>query len=199
MTSKRKIHNEYSETSKHNKKNHDRTLETITSAGVIPYTIVDGEYYFMLQYSYKRKWYEDFGGKAEHIDKSSLDTAFRELVEETNASIFNDKSESKEDYLLCKENELELHWKNYNNNISHVSHRSYNYYNKFCKYKLYFVHIPEHIARNAIPSKFGDQEYEQNKHRIVTGVDFRKLKQIIMTKQINPRITMNAANMFVPI
>jgi 8-oxo-dGTP pyrophosphatase MutT (NUDIX family) len=58
------------------------------SAGVIPYTYIDGVLHFLLQkedvpHMKKAKGWNDFGGKPEKTDKNSMETAVREFNEET--------------------------------------------------------------------------------------------------------------------
>ena len=56
------------------------------SAGIIPYTLINGRMYFLL--GYERKSWSGFIGSSEN-DETPIDTAVREFNEET-ALIFND-------------------------------------------------------------------------------------------------------------
>lgn len=64
------------------------------SAGIILYTRKDGQELFLLQQYYDQvtsKWiWEDFGGKSEASDKSIMDVAIRECLEELNSDITYD-------------------------------------------------------------------------------------------------------------
>lgn len=62
----------------------------IRAAGIIPYTLLNDNLYFLLQN--KNEMYEDFGGKTENIDKSAIDTALRECSEESNKILIFNKN-----------------------------------------------------------------------------------------------------------
>ena len=68
----------------------------IRAAGILLYTKVDGEIYFLFTRYGGRVW-EDVGGKTDIVDKDAIDTATRECGEETNcAFVSSTKVETKE-------------------------------------------------------------------------------------------------------
>lgn len=60
------------------------------AAGILPFTIINNNIYFLLQFSNTfPKIYSDFGGKREQCDQDIIETAAREFAEETNGIFFN--------------------------------------------------------------------------------------------------------------
>lgn len=59
------------------------------AAGIMPYTIINNNIYFLFQKpNNKKSFYTDFGGKREEYDHSIIRTAAREFSEETNGCFF---------------------------------------------------------------------------------------------------------------
>jgi hypothetical protein len=73
----------------------DYNINTIYSAGILPYTIVDNTPYFLLGRDTTDGTWSDFGGRCEPIDQGKAEnTACREFYEETAGSVL--------DFRICK-------------------------------------------------------------------------------------------------
>lgn len=161
-----------------------RYNEPCTAAGIIYYTIVDNEVYFMLQHNITKHRYEDFGGKAEHKDKTAYGTAVREAVEETNASIFTGITKSKVSFEKKKNTEIWRH------------HQNFNKYRKLCysqyipesKYMLYITYLPPRLAKHLTPNRFGTKEFEEDVRRNIVGFTKKRLIKVIEERRCNPRL-----------
>lgn len=158
--------------------------EPCTAAGLIYYTIIDNSYYFLLQHNITKQRYEDFGGKAEHKDKTPYSTAVREAVEETNASIFTGITKSKTSFDKKKNTEIWRHHQNYH------KHKKlcYSQYMPESKYMLYITYLPPRLARLLIPERFGKTELEENVKRDIVGMTKEKLIKVIQERRCNPRL-----------
>lgn len=83
----------------HNYPNHNIVINNqnyqCKAGGILPYTIINNNIYFLLQKQYSKKnnskdsLYSDFGGKREKSDPNIGYTAAREFSEETNGIFFN--------------------------------------------------------------------------------------------------------------
>lgn len=155
-----------------------------TASGIIFYTDIDNYYYYLLQRNHKTGFYEDFGGKAEWSDKSPFQTAVREAVEETNASIFSGTYDTKSKYISAKKKEA---W-NYHHNYIKNKERCYLMYVPDSKYTLYLIYIPPELAVKLVPNRFGMFEFEENNRRDVFGVTEQRLIELICTGKCNPRL-----------
>ncbi len=84
------------------------------SAGIIPYTLLDGNIYFLLQKAnhpnkYKDNGWDDFGGKQLFAEESPIHTAAREFSEETSClfflkELYGNNQEYRDKYMLLKNN-----------------------------------------------------------------------------------------------
>lgn len=154
-----------------------------SAAGIIPYTEIEGVRYFMMQYNYSKHWYEDFGGKVDKFDSDIFETAVRETVEETNASVFTGKSETKDDYLATRINEFYNYYLNYN------SEKTFVIYDKSCKYTFFlYYQKPTIFMKHLLPNRFGPVEFQENKKRDIVCVTHQKLNELIKRKRTNPRL-----------
>ena len=64
-------------------KSDKRAQQGVTSAGILTYTIINGEPFILLSKRAKHEWWDNFGGKSELGDESLLVTARREVAEES--------------------------------------------------------------------------------------------------------------------
>lgn len=106
------------------------------ASGILPYTIVNNEIYFLLQKIDKTNLYSDFGGKREQNDNSIKYTASREFSEETNGFFFSNKFMSKSitnDELIKKSRIIIESLLIYNNPLY--------FYNFNGKYLIYLLYI----------------------------------------------------------
>lgn len=128
------------------------------SAGVVPYTVAQSNYYFLLQRltNEDRRWtYEDFGGKSQQEDKSIEDVAFRECHEETNFKpTFTPK------YL---KQQLE-------------DKRSIIYRIKDCKYMLYMIYVPPELKELDL-SQFGEQNND-GQPRVLEWLSYKSFMEL---------------------
>lgn len=155
-----------------------------TAAGCLFYTIAaDGKAYFLLQYSHKSRFYEDFGGKVEHTDKSPLQTAIREAVEETNASIFNNTPTSKA-FKKNMKREIHAQYVNFNKH----KNRCFSTYYDVGKYKLHLIFLPLKITKKLVPKRFGTHEFHENTRRDIKALSKDVLLKHISDRKCNPRL-----------
>lgn len=83
------------------------------SAGILLYTIVDGDVYVLLGCDLKYKCWSDFGGKCEWVDNNEpMKTAAREFYEETSGIVANELTL----YTLLKKSGVCINCKSYHNN-----------------------------------------------------------------------------------
>ena len=106
------------------------------AAGIMPYTIINNEIYFLFQLpNNKKPLYTDFGGKRELFDSSIIQTAAREFSEETNGCFFHDyKSNNNYRTNDIKKSTIIVESLLLNNNSIFL-------YNFTGKYILYFIYI----------------------------------------------------------
>lgn len=155
-----------------------------TAAGVLFYTVIKKEIYFLLQYNKVHHYYEDFGGKAEFSDKTPYHTAVREAVEETNASIFTGHSKNINEYRRTKRRELHMYHKNY---YKHKT-KCFSVYVPWGKYMLYLNYTEPELSKKLTPTRFGTHEFEENVSRDIVGLSKNKLLDLIKSRRCNPRL-----------
>lgn len=110
--------------------------------------------------------YSDTGGKTDKIDKSIIDTAIRETVEETNGHLFS----SKHNYEIC-EKILKQEFKRQTPNPIYVDN---------CKYLLYPLRL-RYKNRFLSLKRFGDKEIHDDMHHSYHWIDK-------IPKNIHPRL-----------
>ena len=136
------------------------------SAGIIPYTIKDGRTSFLMQAVVKRGWdWEDFGGKSDAVDKSILDVAIRECLEELNHEV------TREFLVSCLHHEKTI--------VCPIPDS---------KYMLYFMYIPLEHMKFFNTERFGDLEKMHKISRTVHWVDKMSLCALTRKGVLNPRI-----------
>lgn len=110
------------------------------ASGILPYTIINNEIYFLLQKINKTNLYSDFGGKREKNDNSIKYTAAREFSEETNGYFFNenkDISKIKTDNDLIKKSRIIIESLLIYKNPLYI----YNFNGKYLIYLLYIKSV----------------------------------------------------------
>jgi len=122
-------------------KNHTITIHnkpyTCKASGILPYTIINNEIYFLLQQIDKTNLYSDFGGKREKTDNSIKYTAAREFSEETNGYFFSNISNTLSDTDLIKKSRIIIESLLIYNNPLYI----YNFNGKYLIYLLYIKSI----------------------------------------------------------
>ena len=142
---------------------------TITAAGVVFYTRSGDKMHLLLQdYKDSNLGFQDFGGCMEPDDINPFMTALRETVEECNASIFNDKCTTKDEYLAKRDNEI-LMFESY---VKQTRFKGYirSYVISDLKYMLFLVHLDGKFSKKLTPQKFGDYEFHEGHKRTVQWV-----------------------------
>lgn len=110
--------------------------------------------------------YSDTGGKTDKTDKSIIDTAIRETVEETNGHLFS----SKHNYKIC-EKILKHEFKRQNPNPIYVDNCKYILYPLRLRYKNKFLSL----------KRFGDKEIHDDMEHSYHWLDK-------IPKNIHPRL-----------
>lgn len=146
-------------------------INNCKSAGIIPYTLINSNVYFLLQYAYnpvKKKdiGWNDFGGKRTSSSASTAETAAREFSEETSCLFYfkyHNSAEANINYNLLKDNKNLL----YDTDTIEILKKSIPMSQMFFMEKItefavpiyvssketyisYFVYVP-HIPENEIP------------------------------------------------
>lgn len=136
------------------------------SAGIIPYTIKDGQTFFLLQAVMGRGWdWEDFGGKSDIVDTSIADVAIRECLEELNHEV------TREFLISCVSHEKTI--------VCPIPDS---------KYMLYLMYIPPEHMDFFTTERFGDLEKLHRIKRTVHWVAKESLHELTRRGVLNPRI-----------
>jgi len=150
--------------------NHNRktNMYQIKGAGIIPYSLVNGRVYFLLQHaeipcSNKNIGWNDFGGKRNKKSETTLEIAAREFNEETSCLFYLKDINNDELYSKLKHNESNKN--NYNNEttkelINMIPIANEHYIDKIKKkyisinarntYMSYFIKVP-YISADDLP------------------------------------------------
>ena len=158
---------------------HEYKGDIVCASGMIPFCKKGKKIFLLVQI--KDGMIEDFGGVADRIDAHPIDTAIRETVEESNASIFGRPCRSRAQY-----------WRDWRNErkklIYHVNlvwfRGVYEYLFPDFKYALYLVKFNSKQLKKISPEKFGEREFHDNIKRKVNWISVRDLRNY----ELHPRL-----------
>ena len=126
-----------------------------TGAGILPYTIKNNQYLFLLGENEHKGW-KDFGGKYEFsIDRHIIDTAKREFMEETLGSIFT--KQELENINLCCYHDLVVKKDEY--------------------YRIYLLYIDY--------DKYNKYIFLRNKNNVITDIKWLNCYDLTYIRRIN--------------
>lgn len=167
-------------------------------SGVLFYVALGGHVYFLMQQEIGQKKYSfcDLGGKTDKVDSNIIETAIREVMEETNGVLFQQLFESSPEMPFSSSPKLRDHMANFFRLFS--KQKPHFIYNRKSKYLLALMELdpkylkaaslPKHNTITVLHQQFGDKEYECNIPRHIIWMNLSYFSTLLKDKKMHIRL-----------